>query len=70
MCQGPGAYLLSYSGLLLHPAGHCARQDSAAGHPLPRPHQHVQLNNVSCSKDDNPSLVILILNPSLAFLCH
>ena len=47
MCQGPEAYLLSYSGLLLHPAGHCARQDSAAGHPLPRPHQHVQLNNVS-----------------------
>ena len=47
MCQGPGAYLLSYSGLLLHPPGHCARQDSAAGHPLSSPHQHVQLNNVS-----------------------
>ena len=48
------SYLLSYSGLLLHPAGHCARQDSAAGHPLPRPHQHVQLHHVSlvnCNTD-------------------
>ena len=47
MCQGQGAYLLSYSGFLLHPARHCACQDSAAGHALPCPHQHVQLNNVS-----------------------
>ena len=42
-------------------------QNCPSGHPLPCANQHVQLNNVSCSKDDNPSLVILILNPSLAF---
>ena len=29
-------------GELPDPARGCAREDGAAGHPLPRPHQHLQ----------------------------
>ena len=49
MCQGPEAYLPSYaySGLLLHPSRHRPGQDRPSRHPLPRPHQHVQLHHVS-----------------------